>query len=72
MVATLSFQFGLDHVVVPLSFLRSDQPCFIVIKSTTLNACKNPEILSIEIFFFAKVTGETSRFFEVVLKLFTL
>ena len=67
MVATLSFQFGLDHVVVPLSFLRSDQPCFIVIKST-----KNPEILSIEIFFFAKVTGETSRFFEVVLKLFTL
>ena len=29
-VAILGFQFGLNHVVVPLSFLRSNQPCFIV------------------------------------------
>ena len=26
----LDFQFGLYQVVVPLSFLRSNQPCFIV------------------------------------------
>jgi len=29
MVEILGFQFGLYHVVVPLSFLRSNQPCLI-------------------------------------------
>ena len=26
----ISFQFGLCHVVVPLSFLSSNQPCFVI------------------------------------------
>jgi len=30
-VAILGLQFGLYHVVVPLTFLRGNQPCFIVV-----------------------------------------
>ena len=43
-VAILGFEFGLYPIVVPLSFPRSNQPCFIVmlIETLLLNTLRPP------------------------------